>query len=215
MNITDYDYNYIIESVDNEAGVMVVKYTAEGKDDYVASARLPFEGESLEQVVEEYSPVNLWYFNDAPKQSVLGGTNGSRHAAFKAVVVENIPEPEPEPETIESVKQDKLDALAEWRRNKLDRTIYSGSYLINANQRSVSILRGMVNDMQAGLYTDVVFKLGDNTFITADQALIYSFFEAAISNVRNMFTKESEISTMINNSSSIESVKAIDFDLIA
>jgi hypothetical protein len=57
MSIT---YTYEIVAVDETARVMEVVYTAEGHPTQHIGARLPYEGESLEAVIEMYSPVRFW-----------------------------------------------------------------------------------------------------------------------------------------------------------
>jgi hypothetical protein len=57
MSIT---YTYEIVAVDEAARVMEVVYTAEGHPTQHIGARLPYEGESLEAVVDMYAPVRFW-----------------------------------------------------------------------------------------------------------------------------------------------------------
>jgi len=57
MNI---QYSYEIVSV-NEAGrCMEVVYTSDGNPPIRMGARLPYEGEALEDVIKMYAPVNYW-----------------------------------------------------------------------------------------------------------------------------------------------------------
>lgn len=53
-------YSYEIISVDETARCMEVVYSATGHETMHISARLPYDGESLESVLTMYSPVNLW-----------------------------------------------------------------------------------------------------------------------------------------------------------
>lgn len=57
MSIT---YTYQIVSVDQAARCMEVVYTSEGNPTMHIGARLPFEDETLEAVVEMYAPVRYW-----------------------------------------------------------------------------------------------------------------------------------------------------------
>ena len=57
MNIT---YTYEIISVDQQARCMEVVYTAEGYQTMDIGARLPYEGETLEAIVQMYAPVRYW-----------------------------------------------------------------------------------------------------------------------------------------------------------
>lgn len=53
-------YMFEVVAVDEQARCMEVVYTAPGHATHHIGARLPFEGETLEQIVKMYSPVALW-----------------------------------------------------------------------------------------------------------------------------------------------------------
>lgn len=74
MSIT---YNYEIIAVDEQAGVMEIVYTAEGHPTQHIGARLPAEGEVLEDVIKTYSPVNFWLELSVKRQSVPVGLSGT------------------------------------------------------------------------------------------------------------------------------------------
>ena len=57
MSIT---YTYEIIAVDEAARCMEVVYSAEGHQTMHIGARLPFEGEQLEDVIRAFAPVPLW-----------------------------------------------------------------------------------------------------------------------------------------------------------
>jgi hypothetical protein len=57
MNI---QYTYEIVSVDEAARCMEVVYSSEGHQTMHIGARLPFEGESLESVIQMYAPLAYW-----------------------------------------------------------------------------------------------------------------------------------------------------------
>jgi len=63
MNIT---YSYKVISVDAAARCMEIVYEAEGHQTMHIGARLPFEGETLEDVVRAFSPVALWWERSLP-----------------------------------------------------------------------------------------------------------------------------------------------------
>jgi hypothetical protein len=54
------EYTYKIVKVDAEARCMEIVYTAEGRQTMQIGARLPYVGESLEAIVDMYSPVAHW-----------------------------------------------------------------------------------------------------------------------------------------------------------
>lgn len=53
-------YTYEIIAVDEAARCMEVVYTSEGNPTMHIGARLPFEGEALEDVIAMYAPVRYW-----------------------------------------------------------------------------------------------------------------------------------------------------------
>jgi hypothetical protein len=74
-------YTYEIVSVDPAARCMEIVYSSEGRQTMHIGARLPFEGESLESVVEMYSPVAYWLEQEAPVVVPQVGTTGSMSPA--------------------------------------------------------------------------------------------------------------------------------------
>lgn len=69
-------YTYKIVSVDAAARCMEVVYTAEGHQTMHIGARLPFEGESLQAVVDQYAPVAYWLEQVRPVVVPQVGTSG-------------------------------------------------------------------------------------------------------------------------------------------
>jgi hypothetical protein len=57
MSIT---YSYEIVAVNEAARCMEIVYTAEGHQTMHIGARLPYEGETVEQIVRMYEPVRYW-----------------------------------------------------------------------------------------------------------------------------------------------------------
>lgn len=53
-------YTYEITRVDEQARVMEITYTHEVHGSILVGARLPFEGESLEEIIRAYSPAAYW-----------------------------------------------------------------------------------------------------------------------------------------------------------
>ena len=70
-------YTYKIVSVNEVARCMEVVYSSEGRQTMHIGARLPFVGESLESVINEYAPVAYWA--DQERQVIVPavGTSGT------------------------------------------------------------------------------------------------------------------------------------------
>lgn len=70
-------YTYTIESVDTEARCMVVVYSADGHTTQHIGARIPFDGESLEDVIAAYAPVAYWEAQKRPISAPAVGSSGT------------------------------------------------------------------------------------------------------------------------------------------
>ena len=53
-------YTYVITNVDQAARCMEVVYSSEGRRTVHIGARLPYEGELLEDVIKAFAPVPFW-----------------------------------------------------------------------------------------------------------------------------------------------------------
>lgn len=95
-------YTYEIVLVDQAARCMEVVYTSEGNPKMHVSARLPYEGESVEAVVEAYAPVRYWEELKVPVATVEVGRSG-----------EVIPRPE-DAAQIAATSRDMLLVQSDW-----------------------------------------------------------------------------------------------------
>lgn len=73
MNIT---YTYKIISVDAQARCMEVVYASEGRQTMHIGARLPYEGEQLEDVIKAFAPVRFWEEAEMAVVVPEAGTSG-------------------------------------------------------------------------------------------------------------------------------------------
>lgn len=55
-----FTYTYTIISVNNEARCMEVVYESPGKTKQHIGVRLPYEGESLDNIIKIYAPIRYW-----------------------------------------------------------------------------------------------------------------------------------------------------------
>ena len=79
------EYTYEIISVDAAAKCMEVVYSADGRQDMHVGVRLPFEGESLEAVIDSFSPVPYWLEQDMSVVVPAVGTTGRITPAAEVV----------------------------------------------------------------------------------------------------------------------------------
>ena len=85
----DITYTYTIASVDELARCMEIVYEAAGHETTHVGARLPYAGESLEDVVKMYSPVSAWIALATPVEVPNVGTSG----VISPVIVQAVLEP--------------------------------------------------------------------------------------------------------------------------
>lgn len=76
-------YSFKIVNVDAKARSMEVVYTSEGRQTMHIGARLPYEGETLEHVIDMFSPVAYW--REQAREVVVPaiGTTGSIEAELE------------------------------------------------------------------------------------------------------------------------------------
>lgn len=89
------EYTYKIIAVDEAARCMEVVYSAEGHKTMHIGARLPFESESLEDVIKAFAPVAIWQESVLPVAVPTVGFSGT----VTPDEIFNAEEPTPVPET--------------------------------------------------------------------------------------------------------------------
>lgn len=88
MNEIEYTYKVIAVNSDS----MEIEYKNAEHGIMIVGARLPYEGESLQNVADEYSPALLWEEKTRPKGSVTVGEIGSGKRVVRPSVVNLTPE---------------------------------------------------------------------------------------------------------------------------
>ena len=73
MHIT---YTYEIIAVDETARCMEIVYSSEGYQTVHIGARLPFEGETIENVIKMHAPVLMWLDSSKPISVPIVGQRG-------------------------------------------------------------------------------------------------------------------------------------------
>lgn len=107
--MTSIPYTYEIILVDEVGRSMEIVYTSPVYGTQHVGARLPFEGETLEQIITMYSPVTEWRLSEVPVQVPPVGLSGE--------MVDVPPEPIPtDPkELYRQAVQAHIDATAQSR----------------------------------------------------------------------------------------------------
>lgn len=102
-------YSYEIIAVDQAARVMEVVYTAEGRQTMHIGARLPYQGESVQAVVQMYAPVAYWLEQEAQVVVPEVGAAGTI-----------TPEPPPPPPSTELTVEQQIEAYKTNIQQRLD-----------------------------------------------------------------------------------------------
>jgi len=74
--MTTISYTYEITRVDSDAKAMDILYTSPEYGTTLVGARMPWDGETVEQIAQMYSPVRNWIERTLPVASVSAGTSG-------------------------------------------------------------------------------------------------------------------------------------------
>lgn len=194
-------YTYEIVSVDQQARVMEVVYTSPGRQTMHISARLPFVGESLEAVINMFSPVAYWREQEA---EVVVPNLGS------GSVNPDAPPPQ-SAETLDEAKKRKraLIATARYEREIAGVASPSGN-LIGTDREDQSKIAGAVAAVQAGFITSVDWKFGDGIFVTLTAEQILNVGRMVTQHVQEQFTWEKLKAAEVEAATTIEAVNAIE-----
>lgn len=74
--MTTISYTYEITRVDPDAKAMDILYASPEYGTTLVGARMPWDGETVEQIAQMYSPVRNWIERTLPVASVSAGTSG-------------------------------------------------------------------------------------------------------------------------------------------
>jgi hypothetical protein len=198
MNIS---YNYEIKRVDEEFKVMDVEYTSVGLSSVTVSARLPFTGESVADVVDAFAPFGIWAMESATYDVPAVGVTGSKVSATVDTKTEEIL-------TLESAKDAKVKEIAEWRKSAIETPFRSGDYLVAADQKTLNTLNSIKANLSSGVYSSVNFRFEDGEFASLSLTNIDAIIADVSLLMQSIFDDEKLKIEFINSLSSIEEVSA-------
>ena len=75
--MTNITFEYEIIRVDEGARCMEVVYRSEGRPTMNIGARLPFQGETLESIIQAFAPIQYWIELETPLDVPVVGTAGT------------------------------------------------------------------------------------------------------------------------------------------
>jgi len=198
MNIS---YSYEIKRVDVEFKVMDVEYASDGLSTVTVSARLPFTGENVADVVDAFAPFGIWAMESATYDAPIVGTSGSKAAVTIDTKTEEIL-------TLESAKDAKVKEIAEWRKSALEIPFRSGDYLVAADQKTLNTLNSIKSNLDRSVYSEVSFRLESGDFIALSSVNIDGLITDVSLRMQSIFDDEKLKIEFVNSLSSIEDVSA-------
>lgn len=187
-------YTYEIVSVDAAARVMEVVYSSEGRQTMHISARLPYVGESLEAVIDMFSPVPHWLEQEAEVVVPELGSGTSGQAA---------------PETLASAKAKKLAQIAEWRFIAETAGVTLNGAAIRTDRESQAQLTGAYTSLKNGFLTSVNWKAANGQWVSLSLEQIEPIAAAVAQHVQACFDAEMALTQQVNAAQTIEAVNAV------
>lgn len=187
-------YTYEIVKVDESARVMEVVYTAEGRQPMHIGARLPYVGESLESVVQMYSPVAYWLEQETEVVVPALGSGSIGQVTLK---------------TLETAKAKKLAEVAAWRYGVETAGVTLGGATIRTDRESQSQITSAYTSLKNGLLTSVNWKSADGQWVALTLAQIEPIAAAVAQHVQSCFNAEMALTQQVNAAQTIEAVNAV------
>ena len=190
-------YTYEIIRVDEAARCMDIRYDSPGRVSQYIGARLPYTGETVDQIAAMYSPAAYWHSQEAtiivPTQGTIGG--------FTPLGVDLT--------DLGTVKQIKKDNIASWRYQVEVGGITIGGATIRTDRESQSQLNAAYSSLTAGLVTSINWKSANGTFITLGVTEVAGIAKAVAEHVQASFTAEKALVMQVDACTTVEQVVAI------
>lgn len=207
--IKTYDYSYEIKEVNDTS--MVIEYTCDGCDTLQIGARLPYGDESIDAIVEMYSPVSIWAEEDAVYAPVNVGVTGSKSASITPIGTK----PEDgmsDSEVLAYRKEAKIRQLADARYFQEE----NGSVVVDSNSISTDRatqgkLASLVVLAMGGKVVNINWKGADGEFFTMTNELLDSVVVAVNDYVQGLFDWEKSLTDQINAATTIAELDSITF----
>jgi hypothetical protein len=188
-------YTYEVVRVDEAARCMEVVYTSEGRQIQHIGVRLPYVGESLEAVIQAFSPVVYWMEQDTQVQAVATGTTGTLN---KPALV-----------TLETTKTNKLVELAAARYQNEASGVTAYGVVLDTDKASQSALASAFLFLQNNVVTSVDWKARNGEWVQLGATEMQVVIQAVATHVQNSFSIEKQLVDLVRTASTIESVEAI------
>lgn len=197
------EYTYEIVSVDEAARCMEVVYASPGKQTMHVGARLPYQGESLDQVIAMFAPTELWAERELVVVPPQVGYKGSWSQAIEAHVQDEATQ------TIEGARANKLREIAAWRYAREIGGITFSGVTIATDRESQQKIIGALAGLKDGFAASLDWKAADGQWISLSAEMVTAMSKAVFEHVQSCYQMEKLYSGMVSSASSIEEVANI------
>lgn len=197
------EYTYEIVSVDEAARCMEVVYTSPGREAMHVGARLPYQGENLEDVIAGFAPIGLWAEKDLvvvpPQVGYKGSWSQSSATQTQAEA----------PVTLESARASKLREISAWRYAREVGGITFSGVTISTDRDSQQKIIGALAGLKDGFATSLDWKAADGQWVSLSAEMVSAMSRAVFDHVQSCYQMEKLYSGMVSSASSIEEVANI------
>lgn len=190
---------YTYEVIESNPKGMTLRYTSPGRDPVIVGAHAPAEGESLDAIAWQYSPVVAWMAADREGVVVPTGTTGSYEPPVAPV------------ETFEDRKARKLAALATWRYQQETAGVVVGGAKIRTDRESQATITGAYISLSQGLVQSIDWKAEGGQWVQLALAQIAPIAQAVVAHVQACFTAERLLAAQINAATTDAELDAVHF----
>lgn len=189
-------YTYTIVKVDETARCMEVVYRSPNRQEMRVSARIPFKGESLDAVVDQFAPTGFWYTQEAeleiPQVGATGGLiAGETMQVASADLMAGVT-------SIEEVRRRKLVDIANWRYAKEVGGVMVGSAMVRTDRESQAQITGAYTTLKNGLIASVNWKAADGSWVPLTLAEIEPIAAAVAQHVQACFNAEMALTEQVD-----------------
>ncbi len=194
--MNDMNYTYTISNVDVQARCMEIVYESEGRTAQRIGARLPYEGESVEDIVKMYAPMAYWREQETPVVAVEVGVSGTVSESQGEL-------------TLDQAKMAKLDELAFYRYAQEVAGVQINGLIYSTDRGSQERMASTHAAFAAGLIQSVDWKLGAGVFVPHNAALFSAVYAEVLTHVQAAFSKERSLAAQVAAAQSIEALEQI------
>lgn len=200
MNIT---YSFEIVSADKPAKTMEVVYTSEGRQTMRIGVRMPYEHESLNDVVAIFAPVAYWMEQDLVTQDVPVGTSG--------VVTVDVAKPNYQEQTdsLDSVKARKKLELYISKEGFEQSGVSLGDVRFDSDRCEQAALLTTLEIIRSGAMSSVEWRTSDGSFVALDEAKIVSLLTSIAIHTQTAVSTEKALRALVDAAQDKDAVAAI------